>query len=77
MPLSKSVKPTPGAPPRDTNLHTDRAHVRAKGSECPRCRKPDVTGGPVETGDGEAYQEMGCGACGFEWTDLYTLTGYR
>jgi len=44
---------------------------------CPECRAEDCEGGNVNVVDAEAQQEMVCGNCGFEWTDIYELKRYQ
>lgn len=42
-------------------------------TRCPFCNSKNIEGEEVETGGGEASQQMGCNDCGEEWVDGYRL----
>ncbi len=48
-------------------------YLEGKGRFCPYCIKPTVEGHSVETGSGDAVQEMSCQTCGKSWYDIYKL----
>ena len=51
-------------------------YVESGGQGCPWCGADAQTeGDSVETGEGNASQEMGCHQCGRSWHDLYELRG--
>lgn len=54
-----------------------RAYVAEKGHVCPSCGSHDVSGGFVYVENGEAFQDLNCHDCDFEWTDVYKLTHYE
>jgi len=57
--------------------HSRQEHTRRKGKECPHCGSDEITGAYyVETGGGEATQNMYCITCGKTWLDYYKLEGY-
>ena len=60
-----------------TRLMPQHVHLSNGGCKCPRCRSTQIEGGFVETGAGQAKQEMRCLVCGFSWTDVYQLWGYE
>ena len=39
--------------------------------KCPKCKQPDITGGPVEIEGGEVTQEVHCECCYFHWTEVW------
>ena len=44
---------------------------------CPVCKKPDsIAEGDISTLDGAIALDFECRACGFEWLEVYQLTGY-
>lgn len=51
--------------------------VAQTGATCPHCRSDDVEGMEFNVSADEATQEMACSSCGYEWNDIYKLTGYR
>lgn len=51
-------------------------YVDNKGTACPHCKSDMFVGGPIETGGGEANQEMSCLECDASWTDRYQLVGF-
>lgn len=59
----------------DTNEILSQSQYAIAGT-CPVCGCEELTGGPVETGNGNASQEMSCDDCGATWIDTYTLNGY-
>lgn len=65
--LAEAVKETP-----DSALNVQK-YLDSKGTICPFCGEEDIEGGPVETGNGKANQEMSCAACDKKWLDLYEL----
>ena len=60
---------------RQEALEMARKHVKGGGVVCPYCGGQDIEGGPVETGNEEATQEMKCLACRENWMDSYKLNG--
>lgn len=47
-------------------------------SHCPHCNSPHIEAQAMaETDDGHAYQDIWCKDCHAQWTDSYTLTGYK
>lgn len=42
-------------------------------TKCPFCQSDNIEGEEIETGGGEASQQMGCNDCGEEWVDGYRL----
>jgi hypothetical protein len=50
-------------------------HVATGGGVCPFCGSDEVEGDSINTGGGEATQEMACNDCNATWLDHYTLTG--
>lgn len=57
-------------------------HVAARGNRCPSCGSLDISGDSVDTGVNcvlgrtLAVQEITCGACGLDYDEYYTLSGY-
>lgn len=51
-------------------------HAARGGTCCPFCGWDQIEGESVDTGDGQATQEMTCQQCSGEWTDVYELTGF-
>lgn len=45
-------------------------------STCPCCKHDMVEGGSVDIDNDIAEQEVSCGNCGAEWTDIYRLASY-
>ena len=63
-----------------TTLLTDeqkQAYLNDRGTKCPSCSSESITGDSVTIEEGVATQEVTCSCCGFEWTDIYTLTGIQ
>lgn len=46
------------------------------GCVCPRCGSSDLSGQFISIDEGGAHQPMHCDACGANWVDTYTLSGY-
>ena len=65
------------AKPKRTGSPKLSADQYLKERVCPMCRSKDVQGGPVDTGDGYATQELVCSECSASWTDVYTLVRYE
>jgi hypothetical protein len=52
-----------------------RAYLEENGANlCPFCQSPNISGGHIEISGREAWQEVGCVACGETWQDVYTLS---
>jgi len=43
-------------------------------SFCPKCDSSNIEGGHMEADGKEAWQEVTCNECSFDWHDVYTLT---
>jgi len=54
-------------------------YVESNGQTCPYCLETGEiqTAGTVEISDGYAFQEVFCGACDRQWTDVYQLVGFN
>ena len=57
-------------------MMTSTEYVEASGAMCPFCQSKDIEGASFETGE-HVYQDITCGSCGKEWTDIYTLSSYE
>lgn len=51
------------------------AYLKNKGTQCPSCKSKELECGSFDVDGGTAKQEVWCTDCGFEWDDIYTLTG--
>ena len=58
-------------------MRTNEEHVAAEGMSCPFCDSDETEGGFVETGGGQAQQEMYCHDCEESWIERYALTGWE
>lgn len=56
------------------NLPCLRRRIDNQEDICPYCGSDEISGGPVETGAGEATQPMDCFVCEMSWIDGYRLT---
>ncbi len=50
-------------------------YLASRGTRCPFCGSTQIEGAEVNTGNGEATQEMSCLSCEQAWLDTYRLTG--
>jgi predicted Zn-ribbon and HTH transcriptional regulator len=41
---------------------------------CPKCESEDITGGGFEADYNQSWQKVTCDKCGYQWTDIYTMT---
>lgn len=53
-------------------------YIEYQGNKCidPECEGEDGEGGSISFEGGKVKHECGCGICGKEWTEVYTLSGY-
>lgn len=59
-------------------MKTSEEYVHLMGTRCPVCDSSDIKTTDVPTPDGgTADQPCMCDACGAEWVDQYTLTGFH
>lgn len=57
-------------------MQTNQQYIDNEGTQCPYCNSHDIEGQEVNIDAGSAWQDVSCNACGQEWQDTYTLTGF-
>jgi len=62
---------------RELTLDAATEYITKGGVHCPFCGSDDLTAEGVEIDGGAATQEVGCGLCGENWIDTYTLAGIQ
>ena len=51
-------------------------YLDCKGTQCPRCKGPNVEGAGLEPTTGSTAEELViCLHCGARWVDVYALSG--
>lgn len=68
--------------PKHINDHpegflTDAEYATEAWATCPRCKGGEVEAGNMNVEGNEAWQEVTCVACGYEYIDLFNLIGYE
>jgi predicted Zn-ribbon and HTH transcriptional regulator len=56
---------------------TSDEYVENHGGCCPNCQSGEIEGGPFEVEGERCWQPVRCLVCGFNWNDLYRLSGYE
>jgi transcription elongation factor Elf1 len=51
-----------------------KVYLATGGAKCPFCGSDDIESSAGDTDANYTTREVACGACGEEWTDVYTLT---
>ena len=58
-------------------LLSQKDYVEGQGLRCPICNQTNVAQNrEVDVGIETVFVPVGCRACGTDWVDIYTLTGY-
>lgn len=52
------------------------AQYRLESHHCPICLSGEIEGHDIEVECNEAWQEIVCLRCGYEWHDIYEMKGY-